>query len=289
MVNTVSVYRIDQTSGALTQVTGSPFPTGQVPVAVMANPTGKFAYVTNLIDETVSGYSIDHKTGALTPLSTSPFLTGPEPAGLAVDPNGKFAYVANVNSNEVSGVSLDPLTGALAPLPGSPFGAGTDPQSVAIDPAAQFAYVTNSSDNTVSACIIHCDGYLSPVAGSPFSTGGFPPRHSHYQIISSAGGLWLSRAQSGQDTAKGRMGAPAKGRSREDEKLGAAKICLTRTFNPATRVQFAAGAILQRSATPTPLFEHSLPDVASRSFRRRGEVGSTNAERRTRRACQGGL
>ena len=38
----------------------------------------------------------------------------------------------------------------------------------------EFAYVTNGQDNTVSAYIIDCDGYLSPVAGSPFPTGGFP-------------------------------------------------------------------------------------------------------------------
>jgi hypothetical protein len=39
---------------------------------------------------------------------------------------------------------------------------------------AQFAYATNVVDNTVSAYIIDCDGYLSPVSGSPFPTGAAP-------------------------------------------------------------------------------------------------------------------
>jgi len=34
--------------------------------------------------------------------------------------------------------------------------------------------VTNGLDNTVSAYIIDCDGYLSPISGSPFPTGGLP-------------------------------------------------------------------------------------------------------------------
>jgi 6-phosphogluconolactonase len=153
--DSISVYSLNPKTGVLTALSGPPFSTG-------------------VGDNTVSGYSIDHQTGALTPLSTSPFASGPSPAGIAVDPNGKFAYVTNGSSTTVSGYSLDPLTGALTSLPGSPFGAGSGPDSPAIDPSAQFAYVTNSGDNTVSAYTIDCDGYLSPVAGSPFPTGAFP-------------------------------------------------------------------------------------------------------------------
>jgi hypothetical protein len=61
-------------------------------------------------------------------------------------------------------------------------------------------------------------------------------------------------------------------------------------LQPATRVQFGLGATLPHSNTPARNasrsdaggpslrvagFEDSLPDVASRSFRRRGEVGRT--------------
>jgi hypothetical protein len=47
---------------------------------------------------------------------------------------------------------------------------------------------------------------------------------------------------------------------------------------PATPVQFGLGAVFPHSNTPSLRvagFEDSLPDVASRSFRRRGEVGRT--------------
>jgi hypothetical protein len=54
------------------------------------------------------------------------------------------------------------------------FRSGTNPDSVAIAPSAQFAYVANGNDNTVSAYMIDCEGYLSPISGSPFPTGGLP-------------------------------------------------------------------------------------------------------------------
>jgi 6-phosphogluconolactonase len=140
----------------------------------LRQPTGKFAYVTSLTDETVSGYSIDHKSGALTPVSASALATGGEPIGIAVDPNGKFTYVTNNSSNTVSGYRVDPLTGSLTPLPGSPFGVAAGPYAVAIDPTAQFAYVTNTVPNTISAYLIDCDGYLTLVSGSSLPTGATP-------------------------------------------------------------------------------------------------------------------
>jgi 6-phosphogluconolactonase len=45
--NTVSGYSIDRKTGALTAVPGSPFVTGGGAVAV--DPTGRFAYVTQLM------------------------------------------------------------------------------------------------------------------------------------------------------------------------------------------------------------------------------------------------
>jgi DNA-binding beta-propeller fold protein YncE len=132
--NTVSGYTINPTTGALTPISGSPFTAGSSPWSVAVDPTGKFAYVTNLgtIPGTVSGYTIDPSTGALTPISGSPFAAGTTPRSVAVDPTGKFAYVANANSNNVSGYRIDPTTGALTPISGSPFATGPTPESVAV-------------------------------------------------------------------------------------------------------------------------------------------------------------
>jgi 6-phosphogluconolactonase len=97
----------------------------------VASPTGKFAYVTNLDDNTVSGYSIDHKTGALTPLPGSPFGAGTDPNSIAIAPSAQFAYVTNSLDNTVSAYTID-CDGYLAPIAGSPFPTGALPFAIAI-------------------------------------------------------------------------------------------------------------------------------------------------------------
>ena len=72
----VSAYTIDSTTGAITEVAGSPFAAQNYPHSVAVDPTGKFAYVVNLGNSNVSAYTIDASTGALTPVAGSPFAAG---------------------------------------------------------------------------------------------------------------------------------------------------------------------------------------------------------------------
>src|SRR5260370_21979975 len=65
----VSAYTIDESKGALTQIAGSPFVTGQNPISVVVSTNGEFAYVTNFFSNTVSAYTIDAETGGLTPVN----------------------------------------------------------------------------------------------------------------------------------------------------------------------------------------------------------------------------
>ncbi len=114
----VSAYTIDGTTGALTPVAGSPFPTGLGPQGVTVDPSGRFLYVANLASSNVSAYTIDPATGALTEVAGSPFAAGTAPRTVAIDPAGQFAYVANVNSNNVSAYTIDATSGALTAVPG---------------------------------------------------------------------------------------------------------------------------------------------------------------------------
>jgi YVTN family beta-propeller protein len=63
--NTISVYTIDQTTGALTAV-GTAVAAGTGPTSVTVDPSGKFAYAANYGSNTISVYTIDQTTGALT-------------------------------------------------------------------------------------------------------------------------------------------------------------------------------------------------------------------------------
>jgi 6-phosphogluconolactonase (cycloisomerase 2 family) len=182
----VLAYTIDGSTGVLSPVPGSPFAAGNSPRSVAVDPSGKFAYVANSGSGDVSAYTISSTTGALTPVVGSPFTAGTTPFSVTVDPSGRFAYVANLGSGNVTGdvsaYTIDSITGALSPVAGSPFLAGTFPDSVTVDSSGRFAYVVNECGNvfcsligSVSAYAIDSTtGALSPVPGSPFTTGMSP-------------------------------------------------------------------------------------------------------------------
>jgi YVTN family beta-propeller protein len=55
-----------------------------LPVSLVVDPAGTFAYVTNADSNDVSVYAIDGGTGVLSGVSGSPFLTGSTPRSIAV-------------------------------------------------------------------------------------------------------------------------------------------------------------------------------------------------------------
>jgi 6-phosphogluconolactonase (cycloisomerase 2 family) len=79
--------------------------------------------------------------------------------------------------------------GSLTPLPGSPFpiggtgvgnptqGLGPDDsdQEILASPDHTRLFAVNAGSNTIAVLDIHPDGSLSPVAGSPFPSGGISP------------------------------------------------------------------------------------------------------------------
>jgi 6-phosphogluconolactonase len=173
--NSVSVYKIDAATGALTLAPGSPFAAGTNPGANAIAPGGKFAYVANKGSNNISAYKLNAMTGALTPVAGSPFATDYSPDGpdaLTIDPTGKYAYV--VSGAGVSAFSIDPTTGALAPVPGAPFATdksdGFGTASVAVDPSGRFAYVLNFFRNTIATYMIDATGGLTLV-GTPLDAG----------------------------------------------------------------------------------------------------------------------
>ncbi len=154
----VSVYTINQTTGALTA--GTAVAAGTLPTGVTVDPSSKFAYVSNRASGNVSVYTINQSTGALAAVvgtgngttgtnASGVIAAGTAPSFVTVDPLGKFAYVANLNSNDVSAYTINQTTGALTAV-GTAVAAGTNPYSVTVDPSGKFAYVANYTSSTVS-------------------------------------------------------------------------------------------------------------------------------------------
>jgi 6-phosphogluconolactonase len=202
--NQLLPYSIDQTTGALTQITGAAVTAGTNPLDVHVDPSGRFAYVANYGSDNVSGYSIDQTTGHLTALPGSPFAAGHLPNRLTIDITGQFLYVANSGlvsgiPSGVSGFRIDSNTGVLTPVSGSPYPTASGAMDVAIDPGTKFAFATNSPSNQVSAFSISpSTGGLTPVPGAPFSTGNFP-----VGVVADLSGSFLYVANNSDNTISG--------------------------------------------------------------------------------------
>jgi 6-phosphogluconolactonase len=176
----ISGFRIDATTGALSAIPGSPFAIPRGAQAIAIDPSSRFVYVTHIFSNDVSRYAIDATTGTLTPGIPVTTRDGPL-AMLLTRGTGpvtfipRFIYAANADSNDVSGQSIDPETGALSPVSDTSFPAEDGPTSVVADPSSRFLYVANQFSNGLSAYAIDSEsGILGEIAGSPFPTGSLP-------------------------------------------------------------------------------------------------------------------
>lgn len=86
---TISAFTLDSTSGVLSVVADSPFPSGghgtiNGPLGIAADAAGKYIYVCNASNE-ISVFTFNSQTGVLTALAGSPFASGGNaPSGIAV-------------------------------------------------------------------------------------------------------------------------------------------------------------------------------------------------------------
>jgi 6-phosphogluconolactonase len=83
-LNNVSAFAINATSGALSTVTGSPFPTGAMPKGLAIDAKGSVVYVTNSGSNDISAYVVNRTTGALTAIPGSPFGAGAGPGTIVL-------------------------------------------------------------------------------------------------------------------------------------------------------------------------------------------------------------
>jgi 6-phosphogluconolactonase len=170
--NNISVFSIDSSSGALTQIVGSPFPIGLTPLSMQVTPSGSFLYVTvaggqaQTTNGSIVGFSVSAGVlQALNPLFTN--ADGVNPAGLAIDPSGAYLYVANTQSSSISIFAISPPNappGTLQEVIGSPLAdIYNDPVALMLDPKGQFLYVANQGSNNVAVYSISSSTGL-PVA-----------------------------------------------------------------------------------------------------------------------------
>lgn len=183
--NTIYVYSIGS-GGALTAVTGSPFPAGISPLNLATDGLGKYLYATdgffgNHTASQVAAFAIS-STGSLTTVPGSPF--GFPMWQVAGEPTGQFLIGTTGNSVPSSGVddnhlyvfSINQTTGALAQV-GTPVPTVYSPFTIAVQPnkggSLVYSFGINDTDtayNPIEGYQIGSTGTLIAVSGSPFGT-----------------------------------------------------------------------------------------------------------------------
>ncbi len=197
--NTISGYAFDSAFGALTEIAGSPFVTGNMSRGITLDPKGRFVYVPGWSSNCIWAYAINLSTGALIPVPGSPFAGAPGPTCISVDPAGRFAYVTNnwgggTAQAKISVYAIDSVTGGLIEIAGSPFAAALNPEHLLIDAESRFVYVANQYGRTVSAYAIDpAIGALTEVPGSPYSVWLWP---SHLAFDPEGGFLYVANSGS---------------------------------------------------------------------------------------------
>ena len=211
----ILAFTINQSTGALgtPQVMAGPNQSN----GMAASMNGQL-YVSDFLNDAVDGFSINSSSGALTAIASSPFSLGGTPPGAgglsAFVEGGTYLYATDVNAGKVAGFLCDSSSGMLTPVPGSPFPAGDGPMQAALAaPQAgspQFLYVSNLNDAVggISAYAINQqNGALSPILGSPFSSGAPGSYPGPSAMVVSYGNNFLYVALAGTANAKNQIAA----------------------------------------------------------------------------------
>lgn len=157
----IAGWGIDQASGALTPLPGSPFPGTGIDSAV--KPSGGYLYVSGAGG--LSSFAIDPGTGAITPVTT---VAAP-PGALVSDPASRFLYVASYGSQawaDVWGFALD-AGGGLSPVGTVPLLTGVS--HLAVEGSGRFLYtkVDSGGSGSLYGYRIEPSGTLTPLSGFP--------------------------------------------------------------------------------------------------------------------------
>lgn len=174
--DTVSVFKVDGSTGRFTAVQGSPFLTGKRPYSVAFSPDSNFAAIADYDDGTVSMFAIDNGTGRFDQVQGSPFKGALRSKQVEFFRDGKFVAVLDDESSTVNVFSVDTDKGFINEVQGSPFGTDQWPYSLALSPNGSFAAVSSRENKSLNVFSIDSNsGKFTQVEGSTFKTGDFYP------------------------------------------------------------------------------------------------------------------
>jgi 6-phosphogluconolactonase (cycloisomerase 2 family) len=171
----IEVFNI-ASNGALTLVAGSPFGAGLNGNGfdVVFDPF-RNKVISNQNDNHLSVFDVG-PTGVLSQITGSPFETLTfNNHKMSLSPNGAFLFVAGGGLEDVSVMSVDP-DGTLINAPGSPVRVAASTIATAVHPSGAFVYFGEEGlGGNITGFNLSFAGNLTPIAGSPFVSGGESP------------------------------------------------------------------------------------------------------------------
>lgn len=194
---TISGFAV-ASSGALTPVNGSPFLAGSTPTGIAIDPTSRFLYATDSVQNQLIAYDIQ-TAGFLYPLPNGPFQAGTFPVSVIVDPRGQYIYVTDYNTSSISEFTLTQSTGTPSQGASATFSTNApSPTCITIDPGlGTFVYTSDFTGSYITGAQLNPNtGALTGIQDSPYPANGTPtcvtavPHGNHAtQYVSSTSGL----------------------------------------------------------------------------------------------------
>jgi 6-phosphogluconolactonase (cycloisomerase 2 family) len=203
--NKVSVYTINPITGALsTQVTGSPFTTGDVPNNISFSPPlangNQFVIVNGSGNNNIVVYQVNIATGAFDLIQTVPVPTGIGRVAYSPAVNNNLFVAATDFGNLVYVYSVNTTTGLLSLIGSFTVINGQEAYGVAFSPVIDgqlYAAVGNYDGTEVSMYNVNTStGVFTRITG-PFTAGTDPASVAFSPLVS--GGLFLAAANYGSN------------------------------------------------------------------------------------------
>ncbi|MFF0092259.1 lactonase family protein [Streptomyces canus] len=170
--DTVYSYRLNERTGALTEVSQAHTRAGAGPRHLTFHPGGRYAYLANEADNTVAVCAYDRRTGRLSVGAAQSTGTGSGtnyPAQLLVTANGSYAYLANRGHNSLTRYAVE-ADGARLRLLDTVAVNGDFPRQIAFSPDGTLLFAANQRSSSVS--VFHVDTTSGELrrAGEPFAS-----------------------------------------------------------------------------------------------------------------------
>jgi 6-phosphogluconolactonase len=172
---TISGFSV-ASSGAVAAISGSPFLAGTTPTGIAIDPTSRFLYATDSVQNELIAYDIQ-AAGVLYPLPNGPFQAGTFPVNVVVDPRGEYIYVTDYNTSSISEFTLTQSTGTPSQGAAATFSTNApSPTCILVDPGiGRYVYTSDFSGSYVTGAELNPNtGALSGTQDSPYPANGAP-------------------------------------------------------------------------------------------------------------------